>query len=203
MAASATADSGERTRRCILSGEREEAQGLLRFAIGPGAKVVPDVSGDLPGRGYWLTPTRAAVREALSRRAFAKAARQPVTVDADLADVVERLLTRRCLDLLGLARRAGVVTVGFEPVRAALRAERVGVLVAASDGAQDGRGKLRALAPGLRVVEAFTVDELGLALGRENVVHAALAPGRVADRFYAEVRRLGGFRPEPERSVNE
>jgi predicted RNA-binding protein YlxR (DUF448 family) len=203
MAASATADSGERTRRCILSGEREEAQGLLRFAIGPGAKVVPDVCGDLPGRGYWLTPTRAAVREALSRRAFAKAARQPVTVDADLADVVERLLTRRCLDLLGLARRAGVVTVGFEPVRAALRAERVGVLVAARDGAADGRGKLRALAPGLRVVEAFTVDELGLALGRENVVHAALAPGRVADRFYAEVRRLGGFRPEPERSVNE
>ena len=203
MAATATAESTARTRRCILSGEREDAQGLLRFAIGPGSKMVPDICGNLPGRGYWLTPTRAAVREAVARSAFAKAARQPVIADIDLADQVERLLARRCLDLLGLARRAGVVTVGFEPVRAALRADRVGVLVAARDGAADGRGKLRALAPGARRVEAFTADELGLALGRENVVHAALAPGGLADRFYAEVRRLGGFRPEPERSVNE
>ncbi len=203
MAATATASSAERTRRCIVSGGREEASGLLRFAIGPDARIVPDVAGDLPGRGYWLKPTREAVTNAVARRAFAKAARQKVAVDADLADQVEYLLCRHCLDLLGLARRAGAVTIGFEPVRGALKADRVAVLVAARDASADGRSKLRALASGLRVVEAFTVDELGLALGRENVVHAALAPGRVAERFYAEVCRLGGFRPGPERSGNE
>jgi predicted RNA-binding protein YlxR (DUF448 family) len=203
MTAPAKAIDAEGTRRCILSGERGEAEGLLRFVIGPGSRVVPDVSGNLPGRGYWLTPTRAAVEEAALRGVFAKAARQPVVADIDLADQVERLLARRCLDLLGLARRAGAVTVGFEPVRAALRADRVAVLVAARDGAMDGRAKLRALAPKVRRVEAFAVDELSLALGRENVVHAALAPGRAAERFFAEARRLGGFRPEIERSLDE
>ncbi len=143
-----------------------------------------------------MTARRDIVAAAVTRRLFARAARQPVAVDDDLADRVEALLAQRCLDHIGLARRAGQVVMGFAKVRDALAAGRAAVLVAAADGAADGRGKLRALAPGLPLVDRLTSDELGAAFAREHVVHAALAPGRLAEALVAEAARLGGFRPQ-------
>ena len=119
--------------------------------------------------------------------------RRPV-VEANLAEQVERLLAGRALDCLGLARRAGQVAVGFEQVRACLRSGAAAVLVAAADGAQDGRRKLRRLAPDLPAITAFSRAELSAALGREGVVHVAVAPGRLAERLLCYTRRLAGFR---------
>lgn len=182
-------------RRCLVTGESGDPGRLVRFVVGPDDQVVADVAGDLPGRGFWLTATRAAVDKAVAKRAFARAARRPVDVPADLADQIDRLLARRCLDLLGFARRASQVVAGFEKVREWLEAGRVAVLVEARDGAADGRAKLARLGRGLPAVALFTSAELSLALGRENVVHAAVAPGRLAERFLAETVRLRGFRP--------
>ncbi len=158
---------------------------------------MPDVAGNLPGRGLWLTPRRDIVALAVTKRLFAKAARQRVTIEDALADRVEALLAQRCRDEIGLARRAGQVWVGFEKVRAALLAHEVAVLLAAADGAADGRGKLRALAPDLPLLECLTGSELAGAVGREHVVHAALAPGRLAQGLLADAARLAGFRPAP------
>lgn len=104
-------------------------------------------------------------------------------------------MAKRCLDHIGLARRAGQAVMGFAKVQAALAAGKAAVLVAAADGAAEGRGKLTALAPGLPLAERLTSAELGAAFGREHVVHAALAPGRLAEAFLADMARLGGFRP--------
>ena len=167
---------------------------LIRFVIAPDGRIVPDVAGKLPGRGLWLTAERDIVATAVTKRLFARAARQPVIVDDDLAERVEALVAARCCDQIGLARRAGQAVAGFAKVETALAGGKVGVLLAASDGAAHGRAKLRALAPGLPLVEQLTAAELGAAFAREHVVHAALAPGRLAEALVADATRLAGFR---------
>jgi predicted RNA-binding protein YlxR (DUF448 family) len=167
---------------------------LLRFVVAPDGRLVPDIAAKLPGRGLWLTARRDIVALAVTKRLFARAARQPVLVDDDLAERVEALLAERCRDQIGLARRAGQAVMGFAKVEAALAQKKAAVLLAAADGAADGRAKLRALAPGLPLVEQLSGAELGAAFGREHVVHAALAPGRLAEAFLVDAARLAGFR---------
>lgn len=182
------------TRRCLVTGERLPSERMLRFVVGPDKVVVPDVEGELPGRGLWLTARRDIVEAALAGKRFARAARAAVRTPDDLADRIEDLLARRCLRYLGLARRAGVAASGFQGVRDWLRRDKVAVLLTAIDGAQDGAGKLHGMRPELPVIRLFTAGELGAALGRDMAVHVALAPGRLADCLRREALRLEGFR---------
>jgi len=181
-------------RRCIVSGETVATRRMVRFVIGPDSNLVPDVDNRLPGRGLWLSANRDMIETAASKRLFAKAARSNVTVPTDLADLVMDLLRRRCLNHLGLARRAGLVTTGGEKVRAQIAAGRVAVLLEAADGSPQERRKFSALAPGAPIVDAFTSSELGTALGRDNVVHVALAEGRLTRTILDDAARYGGLR---------
>jgi uncharacterized protein len=181
-------------RRCLATGESQPVERMIRFVVGPAGEVVPDIEARLPGRGMWLSAQKDVLNKALARNAFAKAARRPVAVPADLADRIEALLARRCVELLGLARRAGQVVAGFDQVRDALRKGQRGLLVEASDGAHDGRGKLVALAPGLPVAAVLTGEELGAAFGRERFVHVLVETGTLAERLRIQADRLAGFR---------
>ena len=185
-------------RRCIATGERQPKESLIRFAVDPEGVIVPDVAAALPGRGLWLTARRDIVALAIKKRAFDRAAKRSVKVPEDLADRIEALLAQRCRDGIGLARRAGKAVAGFEKVGQALRAGEVGLLLAASDGAENGKQKLAALARGLdltdEVVAALTGAELGIAFGRDHIVHAALGPGALAERVRVDGARLAGFR---------
>lgn len=182
--------------------------GLVRFVVGPDGAVVPDVDERLPGRGLWVTADRAVLQQAVDKRQFARGAGRSVQVDPALVDRVEGLLARRCLDLLAMARRAGVAVAGLAKVRQALEAGRPGVLLEASDGAVDGRARLRALAGGTdgdrAVVAVLTAAELAGAFGREHTVHGFVDSGGpgggLADRLRRDADRLAGFRastPEP------
>ncbi len=184
------------TRRCLVTREVLPRERLLRFVLDPEGCVRPDPDARLPGRGMWLSADRNVVNKAVARNLFARAARAPARVEVDLVEQIERLLARRALDSLGLARRAGEVAVGFEQVRLSLRAGTAAVLVAATDAAADGRRKLRGLAPQLPLITAFTSTELGAALGRESLMHVAVARGGLAQRLLRDVERLAGFRPE-------
>lgn len=166
----------------------------LRFVVGPDDQVVPDVAARLPGRGMWVSASREAVDRAAAKGLFSRAAKRRVTTPDGMSDLIERLLARRAVDLVAFARRAGEAVAGFEKVREWLQNGRVAVLVQASDGAADGRAKLARLAAGRPVVADLNSTELSLAFGRENVIHAALAPGGLADRFVVEIARLRGFR---------
>jgi uncharacterized protein len=181
-------------RRCLVTREVKERDRMIRFVLDPAGQVVPDVDGRLPGRGMWLSADRNVLNRAIAANLFARAARARAQVRADLAEQVERLLVSRALDCLGLARRAGQVAMGFDQVRACLRSSAAAVLIAAADSAPDGRRKLRQLAPGVPVITAFSKAELGAALGREGIVHVAVAPGGLARRLIGSVRRLAGFR---------
>ncbi len=187
-------DGRTTTRRCIASGELHAKGDLLRFVVAPDGSLVFDVAGKLPGRGLWLLPRRDMLDKARARKLFARAARAAVVVPEDLPEQVARALRERCLGLLGFARRAGELTGGYEKVRSWLSGGRVGLLFQAADAAEGGRQKLRALAravaPAPPVVAIFTAEELGRALGREAMVHVAIAPGLLAKRLAAEVARL-------------
>jgi predicted RNA-binding protein YlxR (DUF448 family) len=182
------------SRRCLVTGVVRPKAELLRFVVDPAGQVVPDVAGKLPGRGLWLTAQRDILAEAASKRVFARAAKASAVVSAGLEDRVETLLAQRCIEILGLARRAGVAVAGFVRVKAALASGKVAVLVEATDAAADGQEKLAALASGLSSVSCLSARELGMAFGRDHAVHVALGKGRLAELFIGEARRLSGFR---------
>ena len=125
------------------------------FVVGPEGALVPDLNESLPGRGLWISADRALLAKACERGLFARAARRPIVVAPDLIDEVERQLTARALDVLGLARRAGGLVMGFDKVQRALTEGRVAVLVEASDGARHGRARLGALARDIPVIAHF------------------------------------------------
>lgn len=181
-------------RRDLASRTSGDAGGMLRFVIDPERRLVPDLAGRLPGRGYWVAADAASLEKAVARRAFEQRAGGRVTVPADLPAVVERLLVQRCLDAIGLARRAGELVSGFDQVAASLGTGAAGVLLEASDAAAHGRQKLRAKHGPGPVVDLFTRAELGRALGRDAVVHAWIKDGRLATRLVADAAKLAGFR---------
>ena len=188
-----------RERRDIVSGQVMAEAELIRFVVSPDGVVTPDLARKLPGRGMWVRAERGAIDTAVKRGAFSRAAKTKVAAGADLADQIERLLHRRLLEGLGLARRAGDLTSGFEKVAAAIEAGRAAWLIEASDGAADGRRKLfqavRRSAVQPRLCGVFSREDLGLALGPDPVVHLGLLAGRGAGRWTQDVERLSGFRP--------
>ena len=195
----ATHAAASRQRRDIVSGAVMEEDQLIRFVAGPDGAVTPDVARKLPGRGLWVAADRLSVETACKKGLFSRAAKTRLSAPSTLADLTAELLTKRVLDGLGLAKRAGDLTSGFEKVLSAINTGRAAWLVEASDGQPDGRRKLLSAArrqtppPGL--FGLFTSDELGLALGGENVIHTAFLAGRGSGAWTQDVRRLSGFRP--------
>jgi uncharacterized protein len=189
----------DRERRDIVSGEVMPEEKLIRFVPGPDGSVVPDLARKLPGRGLWCEATREAVTTAAKKGLFSRAAKTKLTAAPDLADVVDGILFKRILDGLGLARRAGDLTFGFEKAAAAIERGKVAWMIEASDGARDGRRKMlqvaRRTSQPPRMLGLFSSDELGLALGLGNVIHLVFLAGRGADRWTQDVERISGFRP--------
>ena len=191
-------------RRCIVTRQALEKPAMIRFVIDPEGRVTPDLKERLPGRGLWVTATREALDQAIVRHAFSKAAKQSVKAAPDLADRVVELAKREVAELLGLARKSGQLVAGFEKVDAALRAGKVRVLVAASDGAEDGRGKLARIAgSGVEVCAPLTAAELAQALGREHAVHAAIKSGGIAEKTIIASRRFTALQQGPETGARE
>lgn len=194
-----TLAEASRERRDIASGEVMDEARLIRFVAGPDGVVVPDLAAKLPGRGMWVAADRASVEVAAKKGLFSRSAKAKLSAPSGLADEVESLLAKRLLAGLGLARRAGDLISGFEKVSAAVASGKAAWLIEASDGAADGRRKMLAVARKSpnppRLIAVFTAEELGLALGGENVIHTAFLAGRGADRWTMDVQRLSGFRP--------
>jgi predicted RNA-binding protein YlxR (DUF448 family) len=193
-----------RERRDIVSGTVMPDSRLMRFVAGPDGVVVPDASAKLPGRGLWVESSRKAVLAAVEKKLFSRAAKAQVTATADLADRAEKALVTRMLGDLGIARRSGQLLLGFDNVLRGLEGPKPPrALIEAFDGARDGKRKLYAAAHRLElncvVIESLTSAELGLALGRENVIHAAVQPGGLAERLTFDAERLSGFRLLTER----
>jgi uncharacterized protein len=188
-------------RLCVATRRVKPIADMIRFVVGPDGQVVADLKRRLPGRGVWVTATRQALAEAIRRKALARAFKREVWVQPDLADRVEALLERSALDALAIARKSGAVAAGFAKVEAALQRESVVALIHAADAGPDGVTKLAAArrragleAERAAVVTLFSSAQLDLALGRANVIHAALLADRASDSFLARCRSLERFR---------
>ncbi|MDP3493516.1 MAG: RNA-binding protein [Hyphomonadaceae bacterium] len=199
-------------RRCIVTMERRQQGELIRFALSPDNQVTPDLAAKLPGRGAWVTASRDSIDLAVKKGAFHRAFKKQVKVAPDLAGQVEQLLVKRILDQLGMVKRAGDLILGFEQVREEVRKAPPAFLIEASDGSEDQRGKVLALVRGLYtpdldeagkpagnlelppVAGCFLASELGMALGRDRVIHACVKYGRIAHAWRGELERLSGFR---------
>jgi hypothetical protein len=196
-----------RERRDVVSGEVLPEGRLIRFAVSPDGEVVPDIAAILPGRGIWVEADRKSVDIAAKKNLFAKSAKANVKAASDLATKVETLLVARMQADLGMARRSGQLVTGFDKVLGEIQsATPPALIVEAWDGAADGKRKLfgAAHARGLKIetVEPLSSAEISLAVGRENVIHAALKSGRLQERLSFDAKRLSGFRNVPS-AVNE
>lgn len=184
-------------RLCIVTRRELPPEDLIRFALSPDAAIVPDLARKLPGRGVWVTATRDMVDRAATGGAFSKSLKQKINAPKDLGELVAHLLLRRAREALSIANKAGAVITGFAKVDAALGGSFVIALVHARDAAEDGRIKLgrkfTAIAEARGRVPCIigTLDgtELDLAMGRPNVVHAALTESGAARNFLSEARR--------------
>ena len=189
-------------RQCAVTRERLAPDTLIRFVRSPDGVVVPDVFGKLPGRGAWVTADQNVLKSGLDQGVFSRAFKAQSTPMEQLTQEVERQLVQRCNGLLGMAKKSGVAVLGFDQVRAYIRKQPPGWLLEASDGAEDGRNKVHFLAKAIyedvKVAGALSSAELGMAFGREHVIHALLEQGSLSDAFAVAYRRLIGFRDAPE-----
>lgn len=197
------ASASERT--CVATRVTLTPDELIRFVVGPEAALVPDLRRKLPGRGVWVALSRDAVLEAMKRKAFERSLKTRVVVPAALADEIDALMVRDCMQSLSMANKAGLVTTGFAKVESQIGAGRVAALIEASDGAEDGKRKIAQAirrshgdnAADVHVVTSFAGSDLELALGRVHVIHAALAPGPATEGFLHRWRRLVCYRTNP------
>src|SRR5438105_7895831 len=191
-------------RLCALTREVRPIDDLIRFVAAPDGMIVPDLKRRLPGRGVWITATRAAVDEAAKRNVFARSLKREVRAATDLGNQVERQLESAALDALAIAHKAGRVAIGFGRTETALAGvPPVVAILNASDAAPDGARKIAAAAARrqnaensgeIPVISAFTSTQLDLALGRSNVIHAALLAGPAGNGFLARCQSLERFR---------
>ena len=185
-------------RMCAVTRQSAPSHKLLRFVCGPDGQVVPDIACRLPGRGLWVGTGHKLVGDAVARKCFARGLGGKCQVPDGLADMVDGLLASSALGYLSLANKAGLAVTGYEKVLAGISTGRIEVLIAACDGARDGREKLlrkaRTQIAEPALAEIFTSAQLGLALGRENVIHAGLAHGALAEKFVAATGKLSAYR---------
>jgi predicted RNA-binding protein YlxR (DUF448 family) len=192
--------SRERERMCVHTREVRPVADLIRFVVGPDGVAVPDLKSKLPGRGVWVTATQDALTEAIKRKTLARGFKREVRLSADLVAQTEHLLERAVFDALAIAGKAGLVATGFGKTETALSRERVAGLIHAAEAAPDGVRKLGGvlrkygLEDEIPVILALSSEQLDLALGRPNVIHAALLAGPASDTFLARYRRLERFR---------
>jgi hypothetical protein len=207
-------DNGPRTdrsatmRMCAVTRQVRPIGELIRFVVAPSGEVIPDLKRKLPGRGLWLSASRQTLAEAVRRHQFSKGFKREVRVSPTLPADTEALLVRSTIDALAMAAKAGQVISGFGKVEDALTSRQtrasIEALIHASDGAADGIRKLDAVlrqnavvnekSDQFPVVTALTSEQLDLALGRSNVIHAALLAGPASKTFLSRSQILVRYR---------
>lgn len=189
-------------RLCAVTRESRDSSELIRFVLSPEGIVVPDLDRRLPGRGVWIGCDRKLVEKAISTQAFSKSLKTKAEAPKDLADLVDALILKRVAGTLSLANKAGLAVAGFEKVFAALEKGPVRVILHGADAAADGCSKIDRKYKAIQadrgqpaaIVNVLTIAQMSLAIGRGSVVHAALIPGGLSDRFLEEAERLTRYR---------
>ena len=197
-------DSELTERMCIVTREVKDEVALIRFVRGPDGVVVPDLLRKLPGRGVWVSLNRERVAEAVKKNLFSKAFAAETRALPELADLVGDLLRKSALSTFSLSKKAGLAVAGNSKVEDMVGKNRALIILHAAEAAVDGRRKIDNLAAAdVKVINIFQVDELDLAFGRSNVIHAAVARGKLAEKLLLAVQRIEMYDAHAERLVTE
>lgn len=189
-------------RLCAVTRERMAQTAMVRFARAPDGTLTPDIAAKLPGRGVWVTANRGILETAITKGVFTRGFKAQTIAPDGLPGLIEALLVKRLQGVLGMAKRGGRVVLGFDQVRDSLRKRAPGIILEASDGAEDGRNKVyflaKAIYDSVSVSGGLTSSELGMAFGRPHVIHGLLEAGAFSKRWSQDYLRLSGFRQLPE-----
>ena len=178
-------------RMCIVTREVHDEDGLIRFVRSPDGYAVPDLQRKLPGRGVWVTLNRQRVADAVKKNLFSRGFSAETKVPPELAETIGDLLRKLALSYFSLAKKAGLAVAGNSKVEDMVSRNLAQIILHAVEAAPDGRRKIDKLAaPGVKMINIFHVDELDLAFGRSNVIHAAVGRGRLAEKLLLAVQRI-------------
>lgn len=184
--------NGAEERKCIVLGEIESKEDLLRFTEVDG-KLVPDFSKKLSGRGVYVTNSLSVLKKAIDKKLFSKAFKKNLNEKEEVIEVVENILKKKGLESINLAKKAGVLITGFEKVKEVVVKQKAAFIIEAGDAGDDGRKKMLSLAKGLKIFSFYTIEELDKALDRVNTVHVAVKASKMADMVYGDLFKLEKF----------
>ncbi len=197
-------------RRCISTGSIMNTKSMVRFVVGPDGGAVPDVFCKLPGKGMWVSSKKSSLDRALSKNLFSVVSKKPVLINNNLSKQIEDSILKKLLNLISLARKANQAIAGFEKVKGSLETARAVLLIQASDGSPREKSRLRPPVGEGTLINCLKMQELGLAFGRESVIHAAIMRGGLHKEITLEALRLGGIREiqghssaQKERTIHE
>ena len=183
----------ETERKCIVTGLVKPQNELLRFVKTEDGQLIPDFNKKFAGKGIYVSVSRQALQKALLKNLFAKAAHGHVKIQDNLPETVERLLRKKSLDSLNLARKAGALVTGFEKVKECILKDKVAFLIEAVDAGADGSNKLAVMAKNLKVLKLYNTAELDAALDKVNTVHVAVLKGNMSNMVYNNLKKYQAF----------
>lgn len=189
-------------RTCIVTRESGSSENMIRFAASPDGALVPDIKGNLPGRGAWIKASRSILQEALRRKAFERNLQQELIIPDGLVEMVDRLLLKSALQSLSLTRKTGLVVSGLQKVDETVRSGQAAMVLHAFEAADDGKRKIAQAIHAAQelgkdnvpVISIFTGDDLGLAFGAAHVIHVAILKGAAAKSFIQRTQKLLSYR---------
>jgi len=180
-------------RKCIVSGEVMEKVDLIRFINSPDNTVIPDFKNRLGGKGVWVEAKKSVLAKAIEKNAFSKAFKMKVNVDNSLLELVEKTYIKRGLDYISFAKKASVLTTGFEKVKEIIIKGKVLFLIEANDSNGDGKSKMLKIASELPIFELYSTEELDKALNKVNTVHVAIRRSEMGNSVYKELKKIKLF----------
>lgn len=183
----------ETERKCIATGEIRPKSEMLRFVKAPDSRLIPDFNKKIPGRGLYVSNSRQALNYALQKNLFIKSIHLHLKIQDDFTEMVERLLYKKGLDAINLARKAGALVTGFEKVKETVLKNKAAFLIEAADAGQDGSEKIAALAKDLEVLKVYHTNDLDQALDKVNTVHIAVLKSDIAKMVYTNLKRYQTF----------
>lgn len=174
-----------------------EKKDLIRFVLAPDRTIVPDLQEKLPGRGAYTCVSRACLREAATRKQFARAFRGEVRIGSpeDVCTLVEERLLNRIAGYLALANKAGKVVSGTDMVLDLVRRRPPGIIIVAADISPDIGEKVAGAAAkaGVPVYRVLDKDKLGQLLGKELRSVVAVESGGFSRTLASELERFRIF----------
>lgn len=182
------------TRKCVISGKILPKDELLRFVLLKDGTVVPDFNKKLDGHGFYLSNSKKLLSELAAKpNPLNKILHTKTIINADLPQIVEKILHKRGLDALNLARKAGNLVLGFEKVKDTVAKGKVAFVIEAVDAGDDGKQKITAMTKDLDAFALYDVADLSRALNRENTVYLAIKTGPMSAMVRSAFQRYQTF----------